>query len=536
MRIPALSSATRRALLGLLALHLTQLVWVAVTNFGGYDEWMVLELNSRNVVSVPYCHRPLNWIWSWPAARLATRGFFPFTPLFTLYTTLSAFLVFGLVRRLVPDRPLLALLAGSFSVVWAPGDLARLSTVDRALYAGETFGVLGATALLVESWLRGRLSLLVLGMLAASVVVLSYEGTLPLLLGAPLFLLCTQTRSRRLLEWSSAWVAAVLPWAALYAWQMWRDPGSAYQISVLGIRPDPVAWARQMALQYAYHVFPLALTPLEELRTIPVAVAVAAFLLVLLACRRFVADELQGPPGRRLLAACLVVGLCVAGLAYSLIVLGVAAPTAFRLQILSGPGMALALATAVLLAAGLARGRARAGLLALLSAWIVTIGTGRTVAMQRRWDRESFYPRQARMLAGLTARVPDAVPHTLVILLDEGRAWRATFGFHHAVQYLYERRAAGYVRGVWDALYPVSFRTEGVRLEPWPVNRAAWDAPPSLYGYDELIVARHAATGELELLRDWPSVLPPLPPGARYAPLARLAPGPLPRRAILGLP
>ena len=100
--------------------------------------------------------------------------------------------------------------------------------------------------------------------------------------------------------------------------------------------------------------------------------------------------------------------------------------------------MAVALASVVVgIGAIVPRAASEATALAL-AAWIVAVGTGRTVAMQQTWDRESAYPAQMSMLRGLVAAAPDLRPGTMVLLLDDGKAWRATFGFHHAIRYLYE--------------------------------------------------------------------------------------------------
>src|SRR5262245_28367927 len=88
----------------LAALLLTQLIPVRSTNLGGLDEWMMFELNSRGIVSVPYAYRPIGLIWSLPGSLLAARfGFAAFTPLYAAYALISAVLVLLIVRRLQPE-------------------------------------------------------------------------------------------------------------------------------------------------------------------------------------------------------------------------------------------------------------------------------------------------------------------------------------------------------------------------------------------------------------------------------------------------
>ncbi|HEY7514047.1 MAG TPA: hypothetical protein VIC87_06195, partial [Vicinamibacteria bacterium] len=56
--------------------------------------------------------------------------------------------------------------------------------------------------------------------------------------------------------------------------------------------------------------------------------------------------------------------------------------------------------------------------------------------------------------------------------------------------------------------------------------RRAWRSPVTRHRFDELVVVRHGADG-LVLLEEWPkdARLPPLPPGARYAPRERIVAG-----------
>ena len=210
---------------------------------------------------------------------------------------------------------------------------------------------------------------------------------------------------------------------------------------------------------------------------------------------------------------------------------------AARTQFVSGPGIALFLAALACLAASALPAPWRKPAMAALGAWVVAVGTGRTIAMQREWDESrSAFPRQHRALVDLTREVPDTRAHTLVVLIDDSGGWPATFTFRHAVDYLYQGRAAGCVWNAIDFLYPAYFVPAGVFYDPWPVIRRAWHVAPTFYRYDEVVVAHAAAGGELRVLPEWPSgVLPALPAGARYDPGARIVrgtPGP-PSRAIL---
>jgi hypothetical protein len=433
----------------------------------------------------------------------------------------SALLLFRLCRRLAPSRPLFGFAAASLFLTWAPGDVARLNSIDCAVFGGFTFAVLVAIVGFVESWFEARRPMLGLVCLWVPIAARSYEGSFALLAGAPLLLILTQPWSRRLALWCGAWIAAVGVSAAATLIPVLAGGGSsAYQATVLKPEFDPGVLLGRIAWQFIYHLAPLVLSSPRELavRAVP---WVAGLFAVLFGLAQRGSGELadEGAWHRDVCSGLL--GLGFAGLGYALIVMGTGSPGAYRLQFLSGPGVAVALASLALGLAGLAPARARAPAALVLVTWVVAVGTGRTLAMQQTWDRASFYPAQISMLRGLVGRAPDIRPGTMVLLLDEGGAWRATFGFHHAIQYLYRGRAAGCVWGAWNALYPANLDLEGLHSEPWPVIRGPWGVRPHTYRYDEIIVARFSA-GSVEILNKWPATLPPVPADARYDPGSRI--------------
>jgi hypothetical protein len=82
-------------------------------------------------------------------------------------------------------------------------------------------------------------------------------------------------------------------------------------------------------------------------------------------------------------------------------------------------------------------------------------------------------------------------------------------------------------------LYETRFETPGVRSVPRPVVQGPWGEPATLYAYDTIVALREDARGRLHLLETWPAELPSLPPGATYAPRARLRLGPRLRRLMI---
>ena len=118
-----------RALLALSLLGIAQFAWWRPTNFAGVDEWLILSLNSRGVVSFPHANRPLHLLWGLPGFGLTPYRFEGYFVLHVLYLLGAAWLTWWLVSRLAARAPELAFLAAVFTLSWVPLDMARLATV-----------------------------------------------------------------------------------------------------------------------------------------------------------------------------------------------------------------------------------------------------------------------------------------------------------------------------------------------------------------------------------------------------------------------
>ncbi len=532
MGTPASASRLWLAPVLLLAVLWTQEHFVKATNFYGYDEWTILTLLSKGVTDIPYANRTLALLWALPAPWLQAHSFGPFVTMRCGYLWLTALLVLWISLRLAPGRSMLAFLAGCFVLVWAPSDYARLSLVEGGLYAGITFGMTLSVAVYVESWLRQSIPLLGLASVLALVSGRCYEPTLPVLLLSPLLLLVPGVRAGRALgRWVLAYEAFVLLGLVQAATPILFGSAASYQASYR-LDARPLVVLERLRQQFWLHLGPLVSPRLAELQTHAAAagIAVAVFLCTAIVWRR--ADGRDTAPGGDL-RALLGAAVLLTGAGYAALLATGSVPGAWRAQFLSAPGAAWLLSS-LAVGAGERLRRHGASMALALSAWVVAVGTARASAMQQSWDTMSFYPRQMPMLSSLVAAVPDTLPNTLVVLLDPKRTWRASFGFHHAVEYLYGGHAIGLVAGSPTAMFPAFFTPGGVLSEPYPAVRAAWGARTTLFRYDELVVVRDGP-GPLAILDEWPSELPPLPSGARYAPRARVRPlaAPLPERRAL---
>lgn len=519
-------------MLGLQAIFWTQFAWVGMTNFWGFDEWLLIALLSKGIREYPYANRPLMVWWSVPAALLTPHGLGGYYVMQALYLSLTGWLSYLLCRRALPGLPSLAFLTGAFTLVWAPSDPLRLQSVSLLAYPGSTCGYLLALLLFLESWFRSSRALLALGGLVGLATARSFEAVIPFLLFAPL-LLPLRERPRRFWAWVIAWEAVVALAVALTLLPFLRQEFS-YQSSLLRIDLSPAGVSRRLLEMYFSHLAPLVTVVPGALKAPAVPLAVGVFALAYTAFTTRFPEPPPGPEARGSLARLMAVGFVAAGLGYGTLALSSTGGPR-RSEFLSAPGIALLLASGICLAATWLRAERRRFGAAALASWVVAVGTSCTLASQAAWDGYSAYGPQNRMLVQLTDQVPDVKPHTLLVVLNEMGAWRAIFTFRNIVEHLYQGRATGYVLPALDIFYPTRFAPDGIHCEPLPVIQKGWRSPATVHGYDETIVLRHTAAGPLVLLEEWPTDLPPLPDGARYEPRAHIVRGgaPAPERALL---
>jgi hypothetical protein len=509
--------------LAVTALVWSQFAWVRATNFGGFDEWLIFSLSSRGLVSCPYANRLLSFGWTMPGWWLSPNGLLGYHVLHVTYLALAGLAVFWLVRRLLPRDPLLALLAGAFAACWAPSDMGRLTSVQMSMYSGVTLGMLLAAAAFVESWARRSRTLLALSVPLAWAVVRSYEATLPILAVALLVIRVGREppRASRLV-WVASWAGGLaVAAAAILAPVVVGSAEPTYQREVWGgMDLNLGRILGRLARQYSFHLAPIVAPGADAIASPAAALSGVVFLAGAVLARHRVG---VGEPERRsTLVALAAAGLALAGLGYGTVVLSAADVAATRMQFLSAPGIALFLAAAARLLASLAPGRLRDATALALATWIAAVAGGRTLGMQRAWDRISAYPAQQTTLAQLTAVAPDLRPGTLVVLVDESRSWPASFSFRHAVELLYSGRATGYVFGAWDLLYPTAIRAEGVATLPWPSLQRGWGEYPTVHPPSSLLIVRLDAQRRLTLVESWPPELPALATSSAYAPAARI--------------
>jgi hypothetical protein len=512
---------------------LAQLSAVSPTNFGGYDEWLIVQLTSAGRVSIPYAERPLELVWDLPAVLFPHR-LEAFLWLHGIYLWLTGVLVWRLFARLAPGQAMGAFLAGTFAATWAPLDFLRLNAVETVAYSGVTFVTLAAASLLLESWRRRSVPLFAAAALLALCAARTYESVLPLLVAVPALLWAAPIPPEdRRPRWRfvATWEAVMLVAGVLSLAGVLLPSEGSYQLSALSLDLHPGGVLRRLVQQASFALGPAVAVSWPELRTAHVSITTVTFLLVAIAIARGHRDAVPALVQARQ----ALLGLALAVLGWSVFALSPAIRSAARTQFLSAPGLGIFFAALIGLAVGVAPSRARAGVAVVMAAWIIAVAAARTGAMQRDWDAQGYWPLQSESLREITAVVPDVLPGTLVVVLDDRGAWPATFTFRHALLLLYEGRAIGLVPGAHDFLYPARFAAGGISCEPWPVIRKPWDAAPTFHRGSEIVALALAADGSVSLLESWPSALPAAS-GTGYAPRSRIVPAraPVAARRILG--
>jgi hypothetical protein len=522
-------------LAGLAALFGCHFARTRPTNFGGWDEWLVIDLTSRGIVALPFEGRPFSLAFNLAGSLLTPQGLSGYYAMHVVYLLGAAAFLMYVLRATGVVSVRLAWCAAAIACVWAPLDDLRLDAVLLTNYSGAAFASMGALLLLVESRRRQSLLLLVTAALIAAFVIRVLEATAALLCLAPVCLLPLRGDRRSFVRWTAVWLVITGAALTFAAWPVLMPPaGGSYQTQGLGFDPHPVRVATRLLRLLGFELVPLLTPSSGEVFGWPAGLAALTFGAVWWGAAPARGDAFPAA-GRHAPAA--LAGLLAAVLALLIFALSPAIRIPARTQILTAPGMGLFLASAIFGLSALFRRRAylAAG---ILGAWIAAVGTGRAAAMQREWDGRSFWPAQRASLASHLREAPDLVPGTFVVLLDGVTSWPATFTYHHAVSYLYERRATGMAWGAEPFLYPAAFGPYGLVLAPLESIRSPWNEPVRLYPYDHLVVLRQRPDGAVSLEETWPAeVLGPLPAGARYTPRARLAAGPPgPRARILAEP
>ena len=356
-------------LLTVAGVTLVQRGLISPANFGGADEWLLLDLASRGIASVPYAHRPFVLTWQALCALARPGDLWGYALCCGACIAATGLVTASLARRMAPGEPMLALLAGTAAAAWAPLDYLRLDTILISGYAGFTLGAMAACLGFFVSWRISQPALLAVAALVGFLSALGVEAVVPVLAVAPLMVLVDGRLSQRFLRWALAWWTMVGVAAVVVAMPLVGGAPS-YQVGALGVDARPFGVASRLGQLLAMQAVPLLAVEPRELWSGWVLAATVTFVVGAARC----ADRDASPPDAGRLVRVLGLGLSLAIAGHFALALTPRIQTPARTQLLSAPGFALLLAAGVVLAArGLPR-RLRPVAVIVAGTWMVAGG------------------------------------------------------------------------------------------------------------------------------------------------------------------
>lgn len=483
----------------------------------GGDEIRVLEDAARGWPSVPLFDeaqgRPLTPLAAIVAGKLTPQSVDGFLWVAFALRFLSAALVYGIVRLLLPHQDLLALAAGALYVV-NPSEPSRFLAVHMQGYNALTFALLLSLYLYLRAGRANSRLLLALSCVVLGIGLLIGEpGFAPALIWPALAWLVVE---RRRLTWVYAWAITLALFAGRFALYQ-ATTEDTYQQGLLATGFAPQAWLKQLLRQ---------MTAVG--RFSGVADASAADWLIGLALGAIVALALLARAERGRLAlsdrqTALGLGLALGAILLSFLpfvtlsgILG-----SLRTQFLSAPAQAIFLALAIGWLARYFAPQRRGIWIAAMTGVLIALPTisAPSAQAQRPANPAVEYELTACIAQQLLAQAPAVRPDTLVLfVLDETRP--TPLGWNYYVHSL-----TGYLYGVRG--YPIEY-TDSLNIRYTLDPQEQVNGAILLdYPLDQIVAFEITPDNSARLLETLPaSILPREPKNdARYDPHARILPG-----------
>jgi hypothetical protein len=343
-------------------------------------------------------------------------SFVPYQIVYAALWWARGFLLFLIVRQLLPGQAPFAYLAGGLALVQS-SDLAT-AWVGQMPQLAYIFWMLAAFYLLVRGFdSRSRLWLAA-AIFCEYMSLWTYESPIVIILIAPLLLVWLRRDAvRKHVAALWAWYAVPVIYLSVLAIRYMRSAGHTYQESVLrknwGISSILHDWAFNIFASLKFWGWASE----QPARAPEIQLALLAALAVLMLLGGMAALAKAKRPAVRELSGTLAVGFLLIVFSFPAYLLLDSARSLWRTQMLSGPGAALTLSAVTFLCASVAPVRwLRFGLLASLSGWIAWCGSYSALAKSSNhrwlWDRHKF-----AMEAVLDA-APKVKPGTLIILTN----------------------------------------------------------------------------------------------------------------------
>jgi hypothetical protein len=465
---------------------------------------------------------------------------------------LTGFLVYALLKTLLPRAELLCFIAGAIALTLGAdrfGNLVSINMVRQAVVC-----TLLAMLLFRIAWQRGWW-LLFIPIAAAQVISLwSYEAGLPIMLLGPLLILGSGAPWRRIAVWSGGWLLVPSISIGLIFYRYLISDGASYQSAsiarewsvgeivtrLFGFINQGVGfwnWAPGWESTYKDCV-----GEIRDISALPLIIGVVAFAVC---ARLIVYEEREDVPAawpRVLLGGLLFI---VAGYAAFLALAPDRVAPAWRTQFFAAAPVGLLWATAIVIADRVLRGR---GLIAVAIATFV-VGAGLYAGLLGQLEQNARWAPYRKTMAAIVAAAPNVKDGTMIVLVGtpstpfssicptpavpnppfEDNLW-----FNSGLKVLYPKTK---IVGVfWDdkmrergAIF-YRFDENGARIE-----REAVTVDGKYFGFDQMIAFAYDRNSGAVLLPKFPTDKVPGTAHAAaydYDPLDRILKGPAPAAAL----
>jgi len=343
-------------------------------------------------------------------------SFVPYQIVFAALWWARGFLMFLIVRRLLPGQDLFSYLAGGLVLVHS-SDLAT-AWVGQMPQSAYIFWMLAAFYLLVRALDQSSRVLVILAIFCEYMSLWTYESPIVIILLAPLPLFWL--RGKMVRKWWPAvwgWYAVPAIYLAVIAVRYTRSGGHTYQESVLrkdwSIAPILQDWLFNIGASLKFWAWPEEQpgrapdTPLALLAALSVSVLIGG-MLALRASRI---------PEMRKLFGALAAGFLLIAFSFPPYLLLNSARSLWRTQMLSSVGAALFLSAVIVMCVTAVQASwLRFGLLAGLSAGVVWCGSYSALAKSanQRW----LWERHKQAMQEMLEVAPRVRPGTLIVLTN----------------------------------------------------------------------------------------------------------------------
>ena len=343
-------------------------------------------------------------------------SFVPYQIVFAALWWARGFLMFLIVRRLLPGQDLFSYLAGGLILVHS-SDLAT-AWVGQMPQPAYIFWMLAAFYLLVRALDQGSRGLVILAIFCEYISLWTYESPIVIILLAPLLLFWLRGEMVRR-RWAAigGWYAVPVVYLIVTAVRYIRSSGHTYQESVLrkdwAIGPILQDWLFNIGASLKFWAWPGG----QPARAPETQLALLAALSVLVLIGGMLALRASRIPEVRKLFGALAAGFLLMAFSFPAYLLLDSARSLWRTQMLSSIGAALFLSALIVMCASAVQARwLRFGLLAGLSAGVVWCGSYSALAKSanHRW----LWDRHQQAMQEVLDVAPKVKPGTLIVLTN----------------------------------------------------------------------------------------------------------------------